>query len=69
MVLYRIEGGGHTWPNGLQYLPEKILGKVCRDLNGSEVICRQTSEVSGEQRRVNKGVRNRINLLLAIYGS
>ena len=45
MVLYRIEGGGYTWPNGLQYLPEKILGKVCRDLNGSEVICRQTSEV------------------------
>jgi polyhydroxybutyrate depolymerase len=38
VVLYRIDGGGHTWPNGLQYLPKKIIGKVCRDINGTEVI-------------------------------
>ena len=38
VVLLRIEGGGHTWPNGLQYLPEKVIGKVCRDINGTEVI-------------------------------
>ena len=37
-VLLRIEGGGHTWPNGLQYLPEKFIGKVCRDINGTEII-------------------------------
>ncbi len=38
VVLYRIEGGGHTWPNGAQYLPEKLIGKVCRDIDGSDVI-------------------------------
>jgi polyhydroxybutyrate depolymerase len=38
VVLCRIEGGGHTWPDGLQYLPERIIGRVCRDINGTEVI-------------------------------
>jgi polyhydroxybutyrate depolymerase len=38
VVLYRFEGGGHTWPNGVQYLPEKIIGRVCRDIDGAEVI-------------------------------
>jgi polyhydroxybutyrate depolymerase len=38
VIVYRIEGGGHTWPNGLQYLPENLIGKVCRDIDGSEVI-------------------------------
>lgn len=38
VVLFRIEGGGHTWPSGMQYLPEKVIGKVCRDFNGTEVI-------------------------------
>lgn len=36
--LYRIEGGGHTWPNGPQYLPEIVIGRVCRDFDGSETI-------------------------------
>jgi polyhydroxybutyrate depolymerase len=38
VVLYRIDGGGHTWPGGNQYLPERIIGKVCRDMEGSEII-------------------------------
>ncbi len=38
VVLYRIEGAGHTWPDGLQYMSEKVIGKVCRDINGAEVI-------------------------------
>lgn len=36
--LLRIEGGGHTWPSGPQYLPEAIIGRVCRDIDGSELI-------------------------------
>ncbi|MDF1656882.1 MAG: PHB depolymerase family esterase [Verrucomicrobiales bacterium] len=35
--LYKIEGGGHTIPGGTQYLPERIIGKVCGDINGIEV--------------------------------
>ncbi|MGH8551127.1 MAG: alpha/beta hydrolase family esterase [Methylococcales bacterium] len=35
VVLYRIEGGGHTWPSGTQYLPGFIVGKVTRDIDGA----------------------------------
>ena len=38
VMLYRIEGGGHTWPDGLQYLPEMVIGKVCRDINGAAIM-------------------------------
>jgi len=38
VVLYSIDGGGHTWPGGFQYLPAWIVGKTCRDINASEVI-------------------------------
>lgn len=38
VVLYKINGGGHTWPGGKQYLPEKNIGKVCMDIQASEII-------------------------------
>lgn len=38
VVFYMIEGGGHTWPNGYQYLPEKLVGKTCRDIDANTVI-------------------------------
>jgi polyhydroxybutyrate depolymerase len=38
VVLYAIEGGGHTWPGGHQYLPEWIIGKTSRDIDANEVI-------------------------------
>jgi polyhydroxybutyrate depolymerase len=38
VVLYKVEGGGHTWPGGLQYLPRLIIGRTSRDFNASEVI-------------------------------
>jgi len=38
VILYAIEGGGHTWPGGLQYMSEDKIGKTCRDINGSQVI-------------------------------
>lgn len=38
VVLYEIQGGGHTWPGGYQYLPEAIIGKTSRDLDASTVI-------------------------------
>jgi polyhydroxybutyrate depolymerase len=36
--LLRIEGGGHTWPGGSQYLPQLLIGKVCRDFDATEEI-------------------------------
>lgn len=38
VILYTIEGGGHTWPGGWQYLPEKIVGKTSRDIDANEII-------------------------------
>jgi polyhydroxybutyrate depolymerase len=36
--LLRIEGGGHTWPGGAQYLPAWLIGNVCRDFDATEEI-------------------------------
>lgn len=38
VVLYEIKGGGHTWPGGIQYKPEAVIGKTSRDIDASEVI-------------------------------
>ena len=38
VVLYKVIGGGHTYPGGLQYLPETIVGTTCRDVDATEVI-------------------------------
>lgn len=39
VVLFRIVGGGHTWPSGRQYLPAFIVGKVNRDIDaGTEIL-------------------------------
>jgi polyhydroxybutyrate depolymerase len=38
VILYAIEGGGHTWPGGYQYFNERIIGKTSRDMDASEVI-------------------------------
>ena len=38
VVLYSVDGGGHTWPGGLQYLPVSIVGRTSRDIDASEVI-------------------------------
>ncbi|MDO8803380.1 MAG: PHB depolymerase family esterase [Elusimicrobiota bacterium] len=34
----KIAGGGHTWPGGLQYLPERIIGKTSREINATAEI-------------------------------
>lgn len=38
VVLLRLDGGGHTWPGGGQYLPEGIIGRVCRDFSATTII-------------------------------
>ncbi len=38
VVLYSVDGGGHTWPGGVQYLPAWIIGKTSRDFDANEVI-------------------------------
>jgi polyhydroxybutyrate depolymerase len=38
VVSYVVTGGGHTWPQGSQYLGEAIIGKTSLDMNANEVI-------------------------------
>ena len=33
-----IDGGGHAWPGGPQYLPKAVIGPVCRDYHASRAI-------------------------------
>ncbi|MGI9390404.1 MAG: alpha/beta hydrolase family esterase [Boseongicola sp.] len=37
-VLYRVNGGGHTWPGGQQYLPVRVVGPVNRDISATREI-------------------------------
>jgi len=37
-VLYRIEGGGHGWPDSPQYPPAAVFGRVPRHLDASEIL-------------------------------
>ncbi|WP_148882263.1 alpha/beta hydrolase family esterase [Thermococcus aciditolerans] len=48
VVLYGVEGGGHTWPGGYQYLPQSIIGKTNRDIDANEVIWKFLSSHSSD---------------------
>ena len=36
--LYKVVGGGHTWPGGAQYLGKWLIGRVTRELSAEETI-------------------------------
>jgi len=38
VISYVVLNGGHTWPQGYQYLNEAIIGKTSQDINACEVI-------------------------------
>jgi polyhydroxybutyrate depolymerase len=38
VILMRLQGGGHTWPGAAQYLPEMLIGRVCRDFDATALI-------------------------------
>jgi len=37
VTLYRVAGGGHTWPGGPQFAPPRLIGRVTRDF-GTDAI-------------------------------
>lgn len=37
-VLLRVDGGGHTWPNGYPYFGEDVVGRVGRDLTSDVIV-------------------------------
>jgi polyhydroxybutyrate depolymerase len=38
VALYVVEGGGHSWPGGWQYLPQLIVGRTSREFNAADEI-------------------------------
>ena len=46
--LYRVEGGGHTWPGGAPYLPERIIGPVAKNLDATGIILQAFAAVLSE---------------------
>ena len=38
VVLYEIMNGGHTWPDGYQYLPVFLIGRTTHDVNANIII-------------------------------
>lgn len=38
VVLYSIQGGGHTWPGAFYSGPSDLLGKTCNDIDATELI-------------------------------
>ena len=38
VVLFGIDGGGHTWPGGYQYADEHLIGKTSLEFDASEII-------------------------------
>jgi polyhydroxybutyrate depolymerase len=38
ITLVTVEGGGHTWPGGYQYLPAFFIGRTSQDIDACDVI-------------------------------
>ncbi|MFL5349024.1 MAG: alpha/beta hydrolase family esterase [Hyalangium sp.] len=38
VVFYVVEGGGHTWPGGVQYLPRRLIGRTSQELDASRAL-------------------------------
>jgi polyhydroxybutyrate depolymerase len=38
VTLYRIDGGGHGWPGGPQFLPARIIGQIPRHLDATGIL-------------------------------
>ena len=38
LKVYEIQGGGHTWPGGKQYLSKRLIGNTSREINACDEI-------------------------------
>ncbi|MFI5283922.1 MAG: alpha/beta hydrolase family esterase [Candidatus Dormibacterales bacterium] len=38
VVLYKINGGGHGWPGGPQYVPAVLVGRIPRHLDATRIL-------------------------------
>jgi len=51
VTLYRIEGGGHGWPGGPQFLPPRLIGPITKHLDATGLLLdmaeRETAHTAG----------------------
>jgi polyhydroxybutyrate depolymerase len=47
VVLYRIAGGGHGWPDGPQYAPSWLIGRVARHLDATGILLDFLKQAAG----------------------
>jgi polyhydroxybutyrate depolymerase len=47
VVVYRIEGGGHGWPGGPQFLPARLIGPVPRHLDATGILLAEVTAPAG----------------------
>jgi polyhydroxybutyrate depolymerase len=38
VMLYRVDGGGHGWPGGPQFMPARIIGRIARHLDATGIL-------------------------------
>ena len=48
VTLFSVNGGGHTWPGGAQYLPEFLIGSTNRDAHAGELIWNFFEQVASQ---------------------
>jgi polyhydroxybutyrate depolymerase len=46
VTLYRMEGGGHGWPGGPQYLPTRVIGPIPRHLDATNILLDMVYQVT-----------------------
>ncbi len=51
LALVRIDGGGHAWPDGWAYLPERRIGAISRQLSGAEFVAEWVIEADARVRK------------------
>lgn len=37
VMAYLVERGGHTWPSGSQYMPQRFIGRTTKQLNNEDI--------------------------------
>ena len=48
VVLYRIDGGGHGWPGGPQFLPVRVIGPITRHLDATGILLDMAERERGD---------------------
>jgi polyhydroxybutyrate depolymerase len=57
VALVRVEGGGHAWPGGSQYLPPEVVGETTQTFDASELIWKFFSRHEVEAASDREGTR------------